>query len=383
MVRFSKSMTGAEHYPFKKIADMKKELLKKGGKVIDLGIGDTILEAPTIAVAALKKAVEDPVFHHYNLYNGYPFYRLSAAQWMKRQHGVELDPETEVTALIGSKEALFRVAAVFIDPGDVAIVPSPAYPAIAPGVRNCGGEVFDLMLRAENNFLPDFSEVPEKIKEKTKFVYINYPNNPTSAVLTEDFCKDLFKLAQKYDWAIVSDMAYSEVYEKTRNLSLLEFDGGMKRVIEFHSLSKTFSMTGFRIGFAAGNSEIISSLVKIKSIRGSSPFGPVQVAGAAILDDAESYLSMMRNFYFVNRSKLKSIFDKKGIEYFNSESTFYLWAKVPDGFSSMEFCLNMMEECGTVVTPGSILGQAGEGWFRACFACSMEDLLEFENRFQD
>lgn len=383
MVRFSKSMTSAQHYPFKKLADMKKQLLKKGGKVIDLGVGDTILHAPAIAVDALKKSVENPDFHHYNLYNGYPFYRRSVAQWMKRQHGVELDPETDVTALIGSKEALFRVAAVFIDPGNVAIVPSPAYPAIAPGVRNCGGEVFDLPLRAQNCFLPDFSEVPDKIKERTKFVYINYPNNPTSAVLTEDFCKDLFKLAQMYDWAIVSDMAYSEVYEKNRNLSLLEFDGGMERVIEFHSLSKTFSMTGFRIGFAAGNSEIISSLVKIKSIRGSSPFGPVQAAGAAILDDAQSYLSMMRSFYLANRLKLKSVFDKKGIEYFNSQSTFYLWAKVPDGFSSMEFCLKMMEEYGTVVTPGSILGEAGEGWFRACFACNMEDLLEFENRFQD
>jgi len=382
MVRLSKSITDAKPYPFKKIAEMKKDLLEKGGRVIDLGVGDTVLEAPKIAVEALKKAVEDPKFHHYNLYNGYPFYRRSVSEWMKRQHGVKLDPETEITALIGSKEALFRVSAVFIDPGDYAIVPSPAYPAIAPGVRECGGEVFDLPLRQQNNFLPDFDEVPEKIKEKTKFVYINYPNNPTSAVLTKEFCEDLFKLAQKYDWAIVSDMAYSEVYEKERNLSLLEFEGGMDRVIEFHSLSKTFSMTGFRIGFAAGNSEIIRSLVKIKSIRGSSPFGPVQAAGAAILDNADSYLEKMRAFYAVNRSKLKSIFDKKGIEYFNSKSTFYLWAKVPNGFSSMEFCLFMMEKCGTVVTPGSILGSAGEGWFRACFACKVEDLMEFENRFQ-
>ena len=383
MVRLSESVTGAQHYPFKKIADMKKELFEKGGEVIDLGIGDTVLEAPAIAVEALKKAVEDPSFHHYNFYNGYPFYRQSVAGWMKRQHGVDLDPDSEITALIGSKEALFRVSAVFIDPGDYAIVPAPSYPAIVSGVRDCGGKVFDLPLRAENDFLPDFDEVPEKIRKKTKFVYINYPNNPTSAVSNKDFVKNLFKLAEKYDWAIVSDMAYSEIYEKSRNLSLLEFDGGMERVIEFHSLSKTFSMTGFRIGFAAGNREIVRSLVKIKSIRGSSPFGPVQAAGAAILDDADNYLEKMRHFYSVNRSKLKSIFDKKGIEYFDSRSTFYVWAKVPRDLTSMEFCLNMMEEYGTVVTPGSILGETGEGWFRACFACSMEDLLEFENRFLD
>lgn len=381
MVRLSQNITNAAHYPFKKIADMKKNLLEKGEKVIDLGVGDTVLDAPEVAVEALKKAVDDPKFHHYNFYNGYPFYRESVARWMKRQHSVELDPETEITALIGSKEALFRVSAVFIDPGDYAIVPSPAYPAIAPGVRDCGGNVFDLPLRFENNFLPDFGEVPEYIKKKTKFIYINYPNNPTSAVLNGDFVHDLFQLAEKYDWAIVSDMAYSEVYEKDRNLSLLEFDGGKERVIEFHSLSKTFSMTGFRIGFAAGNADIIRSLVKIKSIRGSSPFGPVQAAGAAILDNAGTYLEKMRAFYSMNRSKLKSIFDKKGIEYFNSESTFYLWAKVPEGFSSMEFSEHMIKKYGTVVTPGSILGSCGEGWFRACFACDMEDLLEFENRF--
>ena len=382
MVRLSQNITNAAHYPFRKIADMKKTLLEKGEKVIDLGVGDTVLDAPEVAVEALKKAVEDPSFHHYNFYNGYPFYRESVARWMKRQHGVDLDPETEITALIGSKEALFRVSAVFIDPGDYAIVPSPSYPAIAPGVRDCGGNVFDLPLRIENSFLPDFSEVPENIKQKTKFVYVNYPNNPTSAVLNGDFARDLFELAQKYDWAIVSDMAYSEVYEKTRNISLLEIDGAMERVIEFHSLSKTFSMTGFRLGFAAGNADIIRSLVKIKSIRGSSPFGPVQAAGAAILDNADVYLEKMRAFYTLNRSKLKSIFDKKGIEYFNSESTFYVWAKVPPGFTSMEFSLHMMEKYSTVVTPGSILGAAGEGWFRACFACDMKDLSEFENRFQ-
>lgn len=382
MVRLSKNIVNAGSYPFKKITDMKRDLVEKGVNVIDLGVGDTTLEAPKVAVEALKRAVDDPKFHHYNFYNGYPFYREAVSGWMKRQHGVELDPQTEITALIGSKEALFRVSAVFIDPGDYAIVPSPAYPAIAPGVRECGGNVFDLPLRLENDFLPDFSEVPEEIKKKTKFVYMNFPNNPTSATMSPDYAKDLIKIAQKYDWAVVSDMAYSEVYGKNRNISLLEIDGAMERVIEFHSLSKTFSMTGFRIGYAAGSGEIIRSLVKIKSIRGSSPFGPVQAAGAAILDNADNYLEKMRAFYAVNRSKLKNILDKKGIEYFNSESTFYVWAKVPEGFTSMGFSEHMIEKYGTVVTPGSILGASGEGWFRACFACKTKDLLEFENRFQ-
>ncbi|HPA56154.1 MAG TPA: aminotransferase class I/II-fold pyridoxal phosphate-dependent enzyme [bacterium] len=381
MVRFSESITKAGTYPFKKVTDLKNGLIKKGVKVIDLGMGDTTLPAPEIAIEAVKKAVADPANHHYNFYNGYPFFREAASSWMERKHGVKLDPEKEITAVIGTKEALFRMPSAFIDPGDIAIIPDPSYPALESGTLSAGGGVHFVPLRHQNGFMIDFCEIPENIKQKAKFIYINYPNNPTSAVMTDAFAKELLEQAHKYDWAILSDMAYSEVYENRRNVSLLEFEGAKERVIEFHSLSKTFSMTGFRIGFACGNGEMISSLVKIKSIRGSSPFQPVQAAGAAVMENGDEYLLTMRDFYKKNRMLLKSIFAKKGLEIFNSESTFYVWAKVPGSMTSLEYSTLLVEKYGSVVTPGSILGASGEGWFRACFACRTEDLLEFERRF--
>lgn len=381
MVRFSESITKAGTYPFKKVTDLKNGLIKKGVKVIDLGMGDTTLPAPEIAIEAVQKAVADPANHHYNFYNGYPFFREAASSWMERKHGVKLDPEKEITAVIGTKEALFRMPSAFIDPGDIAIIPDPSYPALESGTLSAGGGVHFVPLRHQNGFMIDFCEIPENIKQKAKFIYINYPNNPTSAVMTDAFAKELLEQAHKYDWAILSDMAYSEVYENRRNVSLLEFEGAKERAIEFHSLSKTFSMTGFRIGFACGNSEMVSSLVKIKSIRGSSPFQPVQAAGAAVMENGDEYLLTMREFYKKNRMLLKSIFAKKGLEIFNSESTFYVWAKVPGSMTSLEYSTLLVEKYGTVVTPGSILGAGGEGWFRACFACRTEDILEFERRF--
>lgn len=382
MVRFSKSITESAPYPFKKVNDIKAEYIKKGIKVIDLGVGDTSLSAPAGAVEALKKAADDPVNHHYNFYNGYPFFREAAAVWMERRHGVKLDPEKEITALIGTKEGLFRVSSAFIDTGDIAIVPGPAYPAVQSGIETAGGSAYFIPQRIENGFLPDLSEIPENIKNKAKYIYINYPNNPTTGTMNAEFAKELLSQAQKYDWAVISDMAYSEVYEDSRNISLLELPGAIERVIEFHSLSKTFSMTGFRIGFAAGAAGIISALVKIKAIRGSSVFQPVQAAGAYAMLNCDDYLVNMRYYYKNNRTLLKSIFSKNGIEYFDSGSTFYVWAKVPDGLTSMEFAALMIEKHGTVITPGSLLGNEGEGWFRACFACKTEDLIEFGGRLR-
>lgn len=381
MVRFSENIINCPPYPFKKVTDLKNELIKNGISVIDLGMGDTTLPAPDAAVEAVKEAVENPENHHYNYYNGYPFFRESVSRWMKKRHRVELNPETEISAVIGTKEALFRIPSAFIDSGDIAIIPSPAYPALESGTKAAGGKIFFVPLREQNKFLPDFSEIPEKIKQKAKFIYINYPNNPTSAVMDRSFAAKLMNEAEKYNWAIVSDMAYSEVYETIPNFSLLELEGAKERVIEFHSFSKTFSMTGFRIGFACGNREIISALIKIKSLRGSSPFQPVQAAAAAVLDNGENYLENMRNFYKENRALLKKILTEKGLEFFDSSSTFYVWGKVPAGFNSMEFSTHLVEKYGTVVTPGSLLGTAGEGWFRACFACRKNDLLEFERRF--
>lgn len=380
MVRLAESIIKAKSYPFKVITDLKNDLISKGIKVIDLGMGDTVLPAPENGISALKKALDDSSTHHYNYYNGCPFFREAVARWMKKRYGVTLDKETEITAVIGSKEALFRMPAALIDKGDVAIIPDPAYPAPASGVEAAGGEVFKIPLKEEDGFLVDFSLIPQDIKKKAKFIYVNYPNNPTSAVMTSEFAKKLLYEAHKYDWTILSDMAYSEVYEDVPNISLLQFEGAKERVIEFYSFSKSFSMTGFRIGYACGNSELVNALVKIKSIRGSSPFQPVQLAAAEVLENGDEYLSMMREFYKENRMLLKEILNKKGLEIFDSASTFYLWVKVPDGMSSLDFATHLIEKYGTVVTPGSILGKSGEGWFRACFACSRDDLLELERR---
>jgi len=381
VVKLSSSVLTSPEYPFKRVNDIKNRMIKEGVNVIDLGVGDTFLSAPQIAVEALKHAVDDASNHHYNSYSGLPFFRNSVSQWMKKRFGVKLDPDCEITAVIGTKEALFRIPSAFIDPGDIALIPEPVYPALISGVEFSGGKIYTLPLKEENRFLPDLDAIPQEIRKKAKFIYINYPNNPTTAEMTPDFAKKLLEFAERYDWGIVSDMAYSEIYEKTPNHSLLEFDGAMERVIEFHSLSKTFSMTGFRIGFAAGNRDIISALIKIKAIRGSSPFQPVQAAAVAALEHGEEYLTKMRAIYSSNRKMMKSLFLKKGLEFFDSSSTFYIWAKVPGNMSSLDFSGLMLEKYGTVVTPGSILGKWGEGWFRVCFARAERDLEEFGNRF--
>lgn len=381
MVRLSSGVLTSPEYPFKKINDIKIRMIKKGVRVIDLGVGDTFLSAPEVAVEAMKKAVDDTANHHYNSYNGLPFFRETVSEWMLKRFGIKIDPENEITAVIGTKEALFRIPSAFIDSGDIALIPEPVYPALVSGLQFSGGSPYTLPLKVENRFLPDLDNIPEKIRQKAKFIYINYPNNPSTAEMTSEFAKKLLKFAEKYDWGIVSDMAYSEIYEKTPNISLLEFEGAMDRVVEFHSLSKTYSMTGFRIGFAAGNKDIISALVKIKSIRGSSPFQPVQAAAAAALKYGEDYLSKMRELYSFNRKMMKSLFSNKGLEFFHSSSTFYIWACVPEGMTSLSFSEHMLEKYGTIVTPGALLGQWGEGWFRACFARPAEELEEFVNRF--
>ncbi|HNZ53612.1 MAG TPA: aminotransferase class I/II-fold pyridoxal phosphate-dependent enzyme, partial [bacterium] len=199
MVRFSQSIINAGTYPFKKVTDLKNGLIKKGVKVIDLGMGDTTLPAPEIAIEAVQKSVADPANHHYNFYNGYPFFREAASSWMERKHGVKLDPEKEITAVIGTKEALFRMPSAFIDPGDIAIIPDPSYPALESGTLSAGGGVHFVPLRHQNGFMIDFCEIPENIKQKAKFIYINYPNNPTSAVMTDAFAKELLEQAHKYD----------------------------------------------------------------------------------------------------------------------------------------------------------------------------------------
>ncbi len=381
MVRLSSSVLNSPDYPFKRINDIRNRMIKEGKSIIDLGVGDTFLSAPQIAVDAMKKAVNDAANHHYNSYSGLPFFRNSVSQWMDRRFGVKLDPESEITAVIGTKEALFRIPSAFIDSGDIALIPDPVYPALISGLEFSGGVPYILPLKFENGFMPYLDEIRQDVRHRAKFIYINYPNNPATAEMTPQFAKKLLSFAEKYDWAIVSDMAYSEIYEKTPNLSLLQFDGAMDRVIEFHSLSKTFSMTGFRIGFAAGNRDIISALIKIKSIRGSSPFQPVQAAAAAALEHGEEYLVKMREVYSSKRNMMKSLFLKKGLEFFDSSSTFYIWAKVPGDMSSLDFSGLMLEKYGTVVTPGSILGKWGEGWFRVCFARSDRELEDFGERF--
>ncbi|HON35729.1 MAG TPA: LL-diaminopimelate aminotransferase [Methanothrix sp.] len=350
-------------YLFAGIDKAKQEARARGVDVIDLSVGDPDLPTPDHIVQALKRAVDDSSNHQYPSYEGKLAFRKAVADWYKKTFDVDLDPKDEVLTLIGSKEGIAHAPLAFINPGDLALVPDPAYPVYRTATAFAGGEPAVMPLLKENGFLPDLDAIPAEIARRAKIMFLNYPNNPIGATASRKFFEELVGFARNNDIIIMHDNPYSEIYfDGNRSSSLLEVDGAKDVAVEFHSLSKTYNMTGWRIGSVVGDADVIAGIGKIKSNIDSGTFGAVQDAGIAALNSPREVVDEIRQVYQQRIDILYRALRDIGLELERPRATLYLWAWV--GGSSIDYAAELLERTGIVATPGVGFGEHGEGYIR-------------------
>jgi LL-diaminopimelate aminotransferase len=369
-------------YLFAEIDRLKREVAARGVDLINLGIGDPDTPTPAHIVARLREAAGEPHNHRYPDYEGLLAFRQAAAAWMERGYGVRLDPATEVVSLIGSKEGIANMAVAFVDPGDVVLVPDPGYPVYHIGTQFNGGVTYPLPLRRENAFLPDLAAIPDEVTKRAKLLWLNYPNNPTSAVAPRAFLADAIRFAERHGIILCHDAAYAEIYFGERPPSVLELPGGRDVAIEFHSLSKTFNMTGWRVGFAAGNPELIAGLGKVKTNVDSGVFQAVQEAAIAALGSEPSVVEGLRTMYRERRDALVAGLAGIGLPCDPPAGTFYVWCPVPRGQTAGALAMRCLTEAGVVVTPGNGFGESGEGYIRLTLCSPTARLREAVDRLR-
>ncbi len=371
-------------YLFEAIDRMKQETLSAGVDLIDVSIGDPDMPTPSHIVERMKAAVENPENHRYPSSAGMLSYRRAVSGWYRQRFGVSLEPETEVLSLIGSKEAVAHFPLAFINPGDTVLYTSPGYPVYPVGPLFAGGQTHALPLTADNGFLPDLESIPQDVLGKAKLFFFNYPNNPTTACATREFFDEVVEFASRNNIIACHDAAYSEIYfDGKKPLSFLEVDGAKDVGIELHSLSKTYNMTGWRLGFAAGSKEIIAGLAKIKSNMDSGVFQAVQEAGIAALETDDSVLAEIRNTYQERRDALAEGLTSLGLEFSLPEASFYIWTKAPAGHTSSSFVELLLKKAGILATPGNGFGDAGEGYVRFALTVSVERVREAAERMKE
>ena len=356
-------------YLFVEISRKIAEKRAQGVDVISFGIGDPDIPTPPHVIDALVEAARDPASHRYPETEGLPEFRRAVAEWYERRFGLSFDPQREVLSLIGSKDGIGHVALCFIDPGDLALVPDPAYPVYAVGTLFAGGEPYYLPLREENGFLPDLDAVPADVARRAKLIWLNYPNNPTGAVASLGFYNEVVRFARHYDIAVVSDLAYSEVtYDGYVAPSMLQADGAKDVCIEMNSLSKAFNMTGWRIGFAVGNPDLIAALNKLKSNIDSRQFAAIDIAAAFALDNLRNDETVA--LYGKRRDILVDGLNSLGWQVRKPLASLYVWASVPEGCTSADFAKRLLRDAGVLVIPGSAYGEYGEGYVRMSLTVS-------------
>ncbi len=359
---YASRMSNLPPYLFARIDEMKAEQQQKGVDIIDLGVGDPDLPTPEHIVRSLCTAAKDPENHHYPSYAGMPAYRDAVASWYKKRFGVALNPGKEVLALMGSKDGIAHIAEAFVNPGDYVLAPSPGYPVYRTGTLFAEGNVHEMPLTRENDFVPVLDDIPKKVVKKAKLLYINYPNNPTAAVAPDGFYREVVDFAREHNLVVVSDNAYSEIaYDGYRAPSFLETEGAMDVGIEMHSLSKTYNMTGWRIGMAVGNAEILAGLGRIKTNVDSGVFNAVQKAAITALSGPQDCVKEACAFYQERRDVLIAGLRDLGFDVPSPKATFYVWLPVND---CMSFAAKLLNEAGIVATPGVGFGASGEGYVR-------------------
>ncbi len=370
-------------YLFAAIDEMKRKAVERGVDIINLGVGDPDLPTPAPIIERLHQAALDPKHHQYPSYDGMLTFRQAVADWYGRRFGVQLDAASEVLTLIGSKEGIGHVPLAFVNPGDVVLVPSPGYPVYPVGTSFAGGTPHIMPLLKQNGFLPDLDAVPEDVAHRAKLMFLNSPNNPTSAVMSVDYFTHAVEFARRHKIIVCHDAAYSEIFfDGRRPTSFLEATGAKDVGIEFHSLSKTFNMTGWRIGFAVGHRSVIAGLGKVKSNLDSGVFEAVQQAGIAALELDTQVTEELRKIYQVRRDILVPALHKLGLEVETPQAAFYLWIGVPHGYTSTSFTAHLLEQAGLVTTPGNGFGEPGEGYIRMTITTPKERLAEAVERIK-
>lgn len=371
-------------YLFRELARMKAKAVAEGADIIDLGIGDPDRPTAGDIIAAGQKAMADPGNHRYPSDTGMLSFRQAAVDWFEKRFGPKLNPEDQVMALIGSKEGVAHFPLAFINPGDLTLCPSPAYPVPFNSTILAGGEPYEMPLTAENEFWPVFEDIPESIANRAKILYLNYPGNPTSAEGGLDKFAEAVAFAEKYDLIIAHDAAYTEMtFDGYVAPSFLQTPGALERTIEFHSLSKPHRMTGWRMAMAFGCPELLSGLATIKSNVDSGVFEAIQEAGIAALAKPVEEVRADQEVYARRRKAILPALEKLGIEVWPTRATFYIWAKVPGAMSSTDFSARCLKEAAVVVTPGNGLGSHGEGWFRIALSQPEARLHEAAQRLAE
>ncbi len=381
MFELSERMKKIPPYLFAEIDAMKRKKIAEGVKVIDLGIGDPDLPTPRHVVSAMQRAVERVERQKYPSYEGMLEFRESAADFYRRRKGVKLDPKKEVIALIGSKEGIAHLPLAFVNENDYVLVPDPGYPVYYASTVMAGGRVYYLPLREENDFLPDLDAVPGDIVRKAKILFLNYPNNPTSAVAEKEFIRSAIDFCTDNRIILAHDYAYGEIgLDGYRPKSFLEFENAFEVTIEFNSLSKTYNMTGWRVGFACGNEEILKGLLKVKTNVDSGVFEAVQEAAIAALRGDDSIIEENCRIYAERRDVFVEGLRKLGFNVRKPRATFYVWVRV--GESSIQFVKRILDGAGIVATPGIGFGPSGEGYVRFAVTRDKEVIAEAVSRLE-
>ncbi len=361
----SRRLQALPPYLFMEIDRKKRALLAAGKDVINLGVGDPDLPTHKFIIDVMSQAIYDPKNHRYPFDEGVPAYRQAAAEFMHRRFGVTVDADKEILTTIGSKDGIAHLPLAVINPGDTVLVPQPGYPVYATGSSFAGGKVHTMPLLEKNEFLPDLDAIPEEVRRQAKLLWLNYPNNPTAATAPMAFYEKAVAMAREYNWVIANDLAYGEVYFESAPPSILQIPGARDVAIEFHSLSKSFNMTGWRIGWAAGNSDIIAALGQVKGNVDSGQFNAIQVAGAAALEHFDH--ALVKQQMAIYRGRRDALYDgltALGWKFRKPSAGFFCWVNTPDGLPSMDLCARLIDEAHVVTVPGAGFGPAGEGYLR-------------------
>jgi LL-diaminopimelate aminotransferase len=368
-------------YLFAEIDRLKQEAIRRGIDIINLGIGDPDLPTPAHIVRRMQEASADPRHHQYPSYEGMLSFRKAAADWYSKRFGVTLDPETEVLSLIGSKEGIGHIPLAFVDPGDMVLVPDPGYPVYQAGTIFAGGVPHFMPLTRERGFLPDLQAIPPEVLKRAKILFLNYPNNPTAAVASRAFFTEAVVFARRHRLILCHDAAYSEIaFDGYPPESLLAVEGAKEVAIEYHSLSKTYNMTGWRVGFAVGCREILAGLGRIKTNLDSGVFQAVQEAAIAALSGSQDCVEEMRGIYKERRDALVDGLTALGFAVDRPRASFYVWIGVPKRHSSASFASALLSELGIVMTPGTGFGRHGEGYVRAALTVEVSRIKEAVER---
>jgi LL-diaminopimelate aminotransferase len=382
-MRIAQRIQKVPPYLFAEIDKKKEAAIEKGVDIINLGIGDPDQPTPAHIINQLTKSARDPKTHDYPPYEGTKEFRSAVSDWYLKRFGVNLEPQKEVISLIGSKEGIAHVFLAFIDPGDISLIPDPAYPVYKTGTLFANGEPYYMPLLEENGYLPDLDKIDEKIARKAKLIFLNYPNNPTGAIANKEYFKEVVDFAKKYDLLICHDFAYSELaYDGYQAPSFLEIDGARDVCLEFHSLSKTYNMTGWRIGFAVGSSEAVSALSIIKTNVDSGIFKAIQEAGITALSGPQDHIPRLINMYTERRNVVVDGLNQLGWNINPPKATFYVWVPTPNSMNAIDFSNHILDKTGIIVTPGIGYGQYGEGYVRIALTVDVPRLEEAISRLK-